>query len=73
MAQPEEMIPVMSSNLSAIGYDKEEQELWIDYKSGFTYCFSGVPEGVFMQLKKANSKGQYIDQVVSQNYSYTRM
>lgn len=47
------MIPVNSSNLSAVGYDGST--LRIQFHSGGLYDYSGVPESVYIGLMNAAS------------------
>lgn len=51
------MIPVSSSDLSAVGY--ENRTLYIRFHCGGTYAYSGVPESIYIGLLNASSKGQY--------------
>ena len=53
-----EMHYVDSSNVEAIGYDPGTQELHIQFlKSGETYVYFDVEEGVFHEMMQADSKG----------------
>lgn len=51
-----ELISVVSSDLSAIGYDEYNQQLEIVFNSGGTYLYSGVPSSVYEGLLNAGSK-----------------
>jgi len=67
------MIPVNSSNVAAIGYDDDEDELWVEYTWGGTYRYFGVSKQRFIALMSAMSKGQYINRVISKQYLYERV
>lgn len=54
-----QMIPVESSNISAIGYDPATQELQVEFKNGTTYSYSGVPQSQYDALLSAQSVGRY--------------
>ena len=52
------MHPVVSSNISAIGYDEDTQELYIEFKKS-TYKYDNVPKKIFDELFVASSAGLY--------------
>lgn len=47
-----EMIPVSSSAISHIGYDKNTKQMKITFKGSGTYDYCNVPESVFEAFKK---------------------
>ena len=55
------MVPVSSSNLSAVGYDAETQTLRVAFIGGGLYEYSGVPAAVHAGLMSASSHGSYFD------------
>ena len=52
-------IQVVSSNLASVGYDKNQNILEIEFKSGSVYQYDGVPERIFVALLQAPSKGKF--------------
>jgi lysyl-tRNA synthetase class 2 len=52
-------IPVNSSNLQAIAYDRKKQILEVDFVGGTRYRYFGVPAHVFNALRNAQSHGSY--------------
>lgn len=62
------MMHVDSSNLSAVGYDGTT--LRIQFHSGRTYDYSGVPESVYNGLMSASSKGKYHAAHIKNAYPY---
>jgi len=52
------MHPVVSSNISTIGYDEDTQELYIEFKKS-TYKYDNVPKKIFDELFVASSAGLY--------------
>jgi hypothetical protein len=48
-----------SSNLRRCSYDIETETLQIQFVSGKTYSYSGVPASVYNGLLEASSAGQY--------------
>lgn len=53
-------IPVDSSMISAIGYDKKEKTLYAEFvNTGYIYAYYEVSEEEFEDIQKANSVGRY--------------
>lgn len=63
---------VDSSNLEQVGYDTAASELYVVFKDGSGYIYSGVPEHVFEQLLEAPSKGSFLNREVKNKYDYRR-
>lgn len=42
--------PVKSSNIEAVGYDAETQELQVQFKGGSVYAYDSVPEEIHLEL-----------------------
>src|SRR5437763_8125503 len=51
---------VDSSMLLAVGYDEEERELRVIFKTGDTYRYLNVPQEVYREWLEAESKGAYM-------------
>ena len=69
-----EMQFVDSSNIEAVGYDSEAQELHVAFLgSGGTYIYSEVAQEVFDELMQADSKGSYLNRRIKGNYQYRRL
>lgn len=67
-----DMIYVDSSNIEAIGYDDEAQELHVQFLSGETYIYHGVPREIFDDMVNAPSKGSYFNREVKGVYEYAK-
>ena len=67
-----EMFYVDSSNVEAIGYDEEAQELHVRFLSGGTYIYHEVPKDVFEDLRVASSTGSFLNRVVKGVYGFTK-
>lgn len=67
-----EMIYVDSSNIEAIGYDDDAQELHVRFLSGVSYVYQGVPRQIFDDLMQAASKGSFLNREVKGVYGFTR-
>ena len=64
------MIKVVSSNVVAVGYEKNN--LYVDYKSG-SYVYYNVPKEIYAGLLAADSKGKYMWAKVKGRYDYDRL
>jgi hypothetical protein len=54
-----EMKSVISSNISAIGYDEEAKELHVSFNKSGTYIYSNVEPKIFESFISADSKGKF--------------
>ena len=52
---------LQSSNLRRCSYDIETETLQIQFNSGKTYTYEGVPASVYNGLLEASSAGQYFN------------
>ena len=68
-----EMIGVSSSNVDAIGYDEDNQSLYIRFLNNSTYIYKGVPIGEFEGLRVAPSIGSYLHRNIRNLYPYERI
>jgi hypothetical protein len=64
-----EMIFVDSSNIEAIGYEPDQNELHVRFLTGETYVYSEVPQDVFDQLVYSDSKGSYFNRFIKPVYT----
>ena len=63
-------IPVESSNIASVGYDKETQVLEIEFHHGGVYQYVDVPNEVYEGLMNSPSQGAYFAHELKQKYSY---
>ena len=68
-----DMIYVDSSNIEAIGYNSDGQELYIQFLSGVTYVYYGVPQHIYEEIMDAPSKGSYLNRVIKGVYEYAKL
>lgn len=66
---------VGSSNLDRVGYDAENENLWIWFKGDppRRYCYYHVEPRVFAELMAAESKGKYLAAHIKGHYSYNQI
>jgi hypothetical protein len=67
-----DMIYVDSSNIEAVGYDDDTQELYVKFLSGGYYIYHDVPPGIFNELLYAPSKGSYMNREIKGVYQFTK-
>jgi hypothetical protein len=67
MSYPVEMIRVNSSVIRAVGYDSGT--LVVEFHSGRSYEYHGVPSSVYEALQHASSVGAYYNQNIRGSYS----
>lgn len=67
-----EMQSVTSSNISAVGYDAENQTVYVQFLNGSTYAYKGVPAQEFENLRTASSLGSYLNRNFKNVYPYER-
>ncbi len=68
-----EMIPVSSSNIESIGYDEQNQQVFIRFLNGSLYVYKGVPLHEFENLRDAPSLGSYLHRNYKNVYPYERI
>ena len=66
-----EMIPVSSSNISAIGY--ENGTLRVRFNDGSEYDYYGVPENIYNDFLDSASKGSFLHQNLKGKYQYAKL
>lgn len=64
---------VISSNLSAVGYDASDGTLEVEFHGGRIYQYSDVPASVYRGLLDAPSKGSYFHAHIRNAYPYRRL
>ena len=62
-----------SSSIAAFAYEAEDMTLYVRFKHGRTYRFTGVPSSVFDDFADAESKGAYFNAQVQGRYPYTQI
>jgi len=68
------MIPVISSNIAAIGYDASSSLLLVRFHDGSrVYSYRGVSASVYRALLTAPSKGRFLAWNIKGHYPFTRV
>ncbi len=68
-----EMHYVDSSNVEAIGYDSDAQELHVQFLKSGTYVYYNVEEWVFDEFMQADSKGTYLNAKIKPSYQCAKL
>jgi hypothetical protein len=53
------MTKVESSCINSIGYDKEQKEIYVEFKNGRTYKYGKCSEQLYETFMNSPSKGQF--------------
>lgn len=67
------MAEVASSNLAQVGYDRAARVLRVQFRSGATYDYAGVPPEVAAHLLTAPSAGGALAALVKPHYPATKL
>ncbi len=65
-------IPVASSNIAAVGYDKDAHVLEIEFHHGAIYQYVDVPEKVYEELMGSPSLGAYFMNGIKDKFEYRK-
>jgi hypothetical protein len=62
------MIPVSSRSIRAIGYDDGLRRLYVQFRTGRTYTFFGVPAATASAFLRSSSKGRFFNAYIRGHY-----
>jgi hypothetical protein len=68
-----EMIPVISSNVSKIGYEANDQMVYVRFHDNSLYVYKGVALFEYESLLNAPSIGSYLHRNFMNVYAYERI
>jgi hypothetical protein len=71
--EPIAMLPVSSSMAIAVGYDRNEQILQVEFQSGSVYQYLGVDEDTWEDLHASDSVGSFFNQEIKGRYDCDRL
>ena len=71
--EPIAMLPVSSSMAIAVGYDRDEQILQVEFQSGAVYQYLGVDEDTWEDLQSSDSIGSFYNQEIKGRYGCDRL
>jgi len=64
---------VESSNLNAVKYDKEKEELTVEFKGGSQYLYLKVPVHTFDSFIVAESKGKFFHKEIKGKFENVKI
>lgn len=59
-----DLVPVKSSNVSAVGHDPDANELHVEFKNGGKYVYNGISADQHQALMGAKSIGSHLHKVI---------
>ncbi len=59
-----------SSVIASMKYDRPSRTLRIIFRSGRVYDYFGVPLNVYRNMRKADSKGRYLNKHIKGTYEF---
>ena len=62
-----------SSVIAAMKYDTKANKLRVVYTSGNIYDYKKVPEKVYNEMRKASSKGKFLNKEIKPNYEFEKI
>jgi len=66
-------LPVDSSAIASVGYDRDTCVLEIEFVEGDVYQYFAVPRRVHRELLAADSMGRYFQSQIRDRYGYQRV
>lgn len=65
-------LPVDSSNIAAIGYDRHTGTLRVIFHHGGAYDYPAVPPALVLDLLFAESHGEFFNRHIKPNFEYRK-
>jgi hypothetical protein len=65
-------IPVKSSNIEAVAWDRETKTLSVKFLNGGIYHYKDVPSYFFYELKEAHSPGKYFFEFIKGKFEFVK-
>jgi hypothetical protein len=67
------LVPVNSSSIHHVGYDRDTRRLFLHYEGGWLYEYFDVPDDVYVRLMNAVSIGRFVNYAIKPHYHYKRI
>jgi hypothetical protein len=68
------LVPVNSSSIQHIGYDRDTQRLFLHYYEGaWLYEYFDVPHDMYLRLMNAVSIGRFVNYAIKPHYQYKKI
>lgn len=62
-----------SSVVAAVRYDEKSSKLRVIFQSGSIYDYLKVPEKIYNEMKRASSKGEFLNKEIKPNYEFEKI
>ena len=62
-----------STTIKSVGYESKSKILEIEFRSAAVYQYLDVPKRVHEELRRAESKGQYFNGEIRDEYAFVRV
>lgn len=66
-------VQVASSTIADIGYDSSTMTLEVGFLNGSVYQYFDVPEAVYQEFMRSDSKGRFLHVHIKDNYRYVKV
>jgi hypothetical protein len=64
---------VESTTMRSMGYAAKDRILEIEFQTGTIYQYLEVPKTVYQEFQNAESKGQYFNRAIRDQYEFVRL
>jgi hypothetical protein len=62
-----------STVVKSIFYNRQSHCLRVEFVSGMVYDYKKVPEEIFIAMKTASSKGNYLNRYIKGHYDFEKI
>jgi hypothetical protein len=63
-------VPVRSTTLRSVGYDRASRILEAEFRTGRVYRYEGVMPNLYLSFLAARSKGTFFNKVIRDSFPY---
>jgi len=67
------MKEVESSTLKTVVYDKDQEKMWLTFKSDALYEYRAVPQQLVKDLVDAESKGKFFHENIKNKFDFEKV
>ena len=67
------LVAMPSTVIANMDYDARKKVLKIRFVSGLVYEYKSVPTQEYLNMKKATSKGKYLNENIKGRYAFTKL
>lgn len=66
------MQSVDSNAVAAVGYDRSDEDIYVEFIDGDLYVYAQVPYVIWRALLEADSKGRFVNKVLKPHFPVRR-